>query len=61
MTIFLIILIILAIPFILATFLTNEYVIEKQTTINRPRQAVLIISNFCGMPRITTNGDDGLQ
>ncbi|MFI5153821.1 MAG: hypothetical protein ACHQET_10840 [Chitinophagales bacterium] len=40
MTILLIIVIILAIPFIRAFFLADEYVIEKQTTINSPKQSI---------------------
>lgn len=40
MTFLIIILIILAVPLIRAFFLTDEYTIEKQTTINRPKQSV---------------------
>ena len=40
MTILIIILILISIPFILALFMPEEYLIEKQVTINKPRQVV---------------------
>jgi Polyketide cyclase / dehydrase and lipid transport len=40
MTILIIVLILISIPFILALFMPEGYLIEKQITINRPNQAV---------------------
>ena len=46
MNILILIIILISIPFILAVFLSNEYLIEREITINRPRHEVFDYIKF---------------